>query len=48
MIAMFDDAIKLSLLGEKRDGMGGAAQLFLLHKVVETWNTISIERSSKG
>ena len=36
MIAMFDHAIKLSFLCKKRDGIGGAAQFFLLHKVVKT------------
>lgn len=35
MIAMFDHAIKRSLLSEKRDGIGRSAQFFLLHKMVE-------------
>jgi hypothetical protein len=36
MISMFDNAVKLSLVGEKRDGIRSAAQFFLLNKVIET------------
>jgi hypothetical protein len=36
MISMFDNAVKLSLLSEKRDGIRSAAQFFLLNKMVET------------
>jgi len=35
MLTTFDDPIKLSLLSEKIDEIGGAAQLFLLHEVIQ-------------